>query len=642
MYVWELVLLACTAQPPDKGVVPVPDSPGAESPADSPVHSYPPPGEAPNFIIIKTDDQRADTLWVMPVLQQELVAKGVHYERARTTVPLCCPERASFMAGGLYPWRAGVVRNEAPAGGASAFEDRRSMPRLLQEAGYRTGHFGKYLFDYELMAPYVPPGWTHFAAVASASAIDDFELAVGSSEAEATTGTLESRTGYEADELVADTMSFLDQYGSERFFIQLAVTTPHLPASPKPEDEGTLSWFLPRSPSWNEEDMSDKPARMQLIDPLNVIELADIDTLAQRQLESLVSFDRALIPLFARLEELNLSDNTVIVYTSDNGYLWGEHRLTEKSYAYEESVRVPLVIRAPGLAPGTSQELVATNLDVAATIGWLAQVPIPTDGRPLPDLPGAPPLAGRRLPMQNWSPPAWAGVIDGDWKYVWWADGGHELYNLADDPYELENVYLEAPTEVDLSSFRETILGFAGVDADPVPSQLWEVGGPVYVQMEARFGVEPYRWSVEDGRFPLGVSMSSSGLISGVPTEGGSFEVLAGVRDDSVSDYSGRAPFAVTQLSITVGAPAPLQVVWVERSDQRVRILVRAVGPTPVRARASGDPGMDHLVHRVDRVVEGLAVLELEARKEATAWDVGIGGRVVAQGWIPALPAGHR
>ena len=112
-----------------------------------------------NFVIFLTDDQRWDTLWAMPILQEKLAARGVTFTNAYTSNPVCCPSRASLLAGGFYSHNTGVLTNTMPNGGAYRFRDDRTLPRLLQKSGYKTMLVGKYLNDYELMAPYVPPGW---------------------------------------------------------------------------------------------------------------------------------------------------------------------------------------------------------------------------------------------------------------------------------------------------------------------------------------------------------------------------------------------------------------------------------------------------------------------------------------------------
>jgi hypothetical protein len=115
-----------------------------------------------NFIVILTDDQRWDTLWAMPIVQEKLMARGVTFTNAFVTTPLCCPFRASFLSGGFYAHNTGVLTNALPNGGVSRFHDEETIATILQGAGYKTALMGKYMNGYLKIAPYIPPGWTKF------------------------------------------------------------------------------------------------------------------------------------------------------------------------------------------------------------------------------------------------------------------------------------------------------------------------------------------------------------------------------------------------------------------------------------------------------------------------------------------------
>jgi Sulfatase/Glucodextranase, domain B/Bacterial Ig-like domain (group 2) len=118
-----------------------------------------------NFIVILTDDQRWDTLWAMPIVQEKLMARGVTFTNAFVTTPLCCPFRTSFLSGGFYAHNTGVLTNALPNGGVSRFHDEETIATILQGAGYKTALMGKYMNGYLKIAPYIPPGWTKFIGI---------------------------------------------------------------------------------------------------------------------------------------------------------------------------------------------------------------------------------------------------------------------------------------------------------------------------------------------------------------------------------------------------------------------------------------------------------------------------------------------
>jgi N-acetylglucosamine-6-sulfatase len=394
----------------------------------------------PNVVLVVTDDQRFDTLAAMPIVQAELVAKGVSFDNAFVVNPLCCPSRATILTG-TYSHTNGVWSNFGPYGGWGPFRpwEPGTIAVALQAAGYRTGFVGKYLNTYS--GTTVPPGWHRWFAFSPANALNyfDYDLNVD--------GQLEERgseeANYSTDVLAAETERFV-RAEARPFFLAVFPFAPHRPFTPAPRHAEVPVEWQPSAPSFNEEDVSDKP-RYVRDHPL-----LDGKALVVDQVRALLAVDDLVQRLVLALEETGALANTVIVFTSDNGYTWGEHRLWNKMSPYEESIRVPLVVRADGRAlAGVHDDRPVANVDLAATIAELAEIPFWSEGRSLlPLLRGESPswrsrllVEGARYPGSFGTPvpPSYCSLRDDAWKYVQYATGEEELYDLAQDPHELAN-----------------------------------------------------------------------------------------------------------------------------------------------------------------------------------------------------------
>lgn len=401
--------------------------------------------QRPNLIVIVTDDQRWDTLDAMPAVQRLLVQGGVTFENAFTTTPSCCPSRVGILTG-EYSHESGVLDGSAPnaPGGAPAFEDGSSLATWLRDGGYRTGLFGKYLNDYaELPRGYIPPGWDEWFAIAQPPPqirYYDYEL----NENGNIVRYGDAPSDYSTTVLREHAVSFIG--GDEPFFLYFAPIAPHPPSLPAPEDVGAdinLAWDTP--PSFAEEDVSDKPgggrARFDSEEALKIRE---------DMLRSLLAVDRAVATIVDAVEEAGLSDDTYILFTSDNGYLWGEHRLQGKVWPYEESIRVPLVIRSPGGQPTRSVDAYALNIDIAPTIADLAGVDTPPSvtGRSLVPLLDRSQTTWRDrfvVEFLGYAPgtPPYSGIRTDRYLYVEYRNGWRELYDLRADPFEVRNLASE-------------------------------------------------------------------------------------------------------------------------------------------------------------------------------------------------------
>ena len=339
------------------------------------------PGDPPSILLVVTDDQRWDTLGAMPEVRRSLVGPGVTFTQAVTTSSLCCPSRASILTG-AYPHTTGVYRQVAPYGGFRSFDDATTIATVLQDAGYRTGYFGKYLDAYQsdALAGYVPPGWDRWGAFVHAAYLD-YGLTIDGTVTRYGTGPEDYST-----DVVADLAEGFIRTNDGPVFAVYAPAAPHAPATPSEADAGAFE-DLPawRPASFNEPDVSDKPAYVRAFDPLGPDRTEQLDRLRLDQYRALQAVDRAIDRLLTALRDTGRLDDALVIFTSDNGLQWGEHRWTKKEVPYEEAIRVPLVVRADAIVggAGTDDHLVG-NIDLAPTIADVAGVELPgADGRSL-------------------------------------------------------------------------------------------------------------------------------------------------------------------------------------------------------------------------------------------------------------------
>ena len=395
----------------------------------------------PNIVFVLTDDQRFDTLGAMPTVQRELVGRGVTFTNAFVVNALCCPSRASILTG-RYSHSTKVYGNGGPFGGFASFRDRSTVATWLRSAGYRTGYVGKYLNGYG--GSYVPPGWDRWVAFTRAG-YDRYGLNVNGVRRGHRPA---SPTDYSTDLLTRNAARFI-RGARKPFFLVYAPFAPHAPAVAAPRHADAFGSMAPwRPPNYNEQDVSDKPTWIQQIQPWTPDDELKHDFVHRRQLQTLLAVDDGVKALLGELRRRRVLRNTIVVFTSDNGYSWGAHRIEGKGVPYEESIRVPLVVRYDRLVREARIETrPALNIDLAPTFAAAARAKRSrVDGRSLLGiLPGSAAtwrddfliehLRGAPYPAM----PTYCGVRSSAWKYVFYGTGEDELYDLASDPYELTN-----------------------------------------------------------------------------------------------------------------------------------------------------------------------------------------------------------
>jgi N-acetylglucosamine-6-sulfatase len=409
-----------------------------------------PQATGPNIVLVVTDDQRWDTLDVMPTVRRALVGRGVTFENGFVVNPLCCPSRASILTG-LHSHSTGVYNNGGPFGGFRSFRDDSTLATWLDDAGYETALIGKYLNRYG--GTYVPPGWDRWVAFSGRprprpSAYYDYVLNVD--------GELrpygDAPAQYSTDVLAREAVSFIRE-ASGPFFLYFAPSAPHGPATPAPRHADAFAGLQPwRPPAHNERDVTDKPAWLAALPPLTKGEQEELDSLRLAQLRSLLAVDEAVRAILSALAETNRLVDTLIVFTSDNGQAWGEHRWDKKMVPYEEVIRVPLVVRYDQVVDvARGDDHLVANIDIAPTLASAAGISAAEsvwDGRSLLPL-----LVGRtsswrrelllehlRAEAEHVTIPTYCGLRTERYTYVTWETGEEELYDLRVDPHELRNV----------------------------------------------------------------------------------------------------------------------------------------------------------------------------------------------------------
>ena len=403
----------------------------------------------PNIVFIVSDDERVAGNTVMRNVNRLLARHGVTFDNMRVATSECGPSRASILTG-QYSHHTGVLDNFGPHS-YPAFDAQNTLPIWLHRAGYTTALVGKYLNDYTLDGHHViPPGWDDWQAIDSVPEERYYDYSLNENGRHVHFGNKPS--DYSTTVLASKALSFL-RSARKPFFLYFAPVAPHLPAVPAPEDVGRFDKLAPfHSPSLDERNVSDKPWAAWHDRALTTSGLTYVNEVRRHQLESLQAVDRSVARIVGMLARRHLLDNTVIFYTSDNGFLWGEHRLGGKLWPYEESTRVPLVVRTPWDSTGTVDHHPILNIDFASTISALARVTpgAPQDGDSFVPLLHHDPITWRRdylieylgkNKLSDSGPPPYVAVHTPDFLYVkYHFHHWQELYDLRRDPWELRNV----------------------------------------------------------------------------------------------------------------------------------------------------------------------------------------------------------
>ncbi len=411
----------------------------------------------PNIVVIMTDDQDdIGSISTMPEVNRLLVDKGIKFTNSFVDFPLCCPSRTTFLTG-QNAHNHGVVENEPPDGGYEKFAPREgnSLGVWLQDAGYITGLAGKVMNGYGLADPtHIPPGWSEwYGRVEMINAQGYYGYALNENGVIRSYG--HAPRDYFTDVLARKGVAFIARQAPKPkpFFLLITPKAPHQPPVPAPRHAGLFaSEPFPPRPNFNEADVTDKPGFIRALPPLSAAMIArEVDWFRKRK-ETLLAVDDLVRRIVAALRTAGVLDNTIIIFTSDNGLSPGAHRWRDKWVLYEESIRVPLIMRGPGIPRNQKRNQLVTNLDVVATIlqrtGATAGSVL--DGKPLTPIiqnPGAPWRTAFMIhgtnPLTSGETLEFLAIRTGSYIFVKLhslAYGSEEeFYDLVADPYQLRN-----------------------------------------------------------------------------------------------------------------------------------------------------------------------------------------------------------
>ena len=413
----------------------------------------------PNVVLVMTDDQTQESIKVMPRTLGLLGTYGTTFDNSVVTFPLCCPSRATYLSG-QYAHNHGVINNVPPFGGFSRFDQANALGTWLQRAGYRTIHVGRTLNGYGTDTPdisLVPPGWNDWIVPVEPTVYEYERWRMNENgqilELPDLTHPGEFQTDYltrRATELIGSTAP-----SGQPFFLSLTYPAPHVgrPSTAAPRHRGLLATApLPADPSFNEADVRDKPRIIRRRSRMDPFAAGVVATAYRQQLESLLSVDEGVAQVIEALRRTGTLDNTLVIFTSDNGLVNGQHRVRQaKIFPYEPSIRVPLLMRGPGVPVGRHVFQQAANIDLAPTIldAADAQPGRLLDGRSLLPMAADPAnRSGRELVIENGrglrTQSQYRGLRNERYVYIRHdRTGERELYDLRLDPFQLRNLARE-------------------------------------------------------------------------------------------------------------------------------------------------------------------------------------------------------
>ncbi len=417
----------------------------------------------PNIVLILTDDQRWDTLRFMPHVREDLLSNGMKFTNSFVSNSLCCPSRSTILTGN-YSHTTGVYTNVPPNGGWPVFHagaESSTIATWLHDAGYHTSLIGKYMNVYGPDNPFIPPGWDHWAAFENEVSYFDYTMNVDGSFV----SYGHTAADYSTDVLASYAVDDIEHVPSNQpLFMLLSTSAPHGPAIPAPRDKGTVLGGPTRwPPNFNEADVSDKPGYIRRLPLVSKDKISDRYV---RTVETLRAVDDAVHDVVGALRSTGRLDNTLIMFASDNGIAFGEHRWTYKLVPYEESIRIPLVVRWDGVVPpGVKDTHVVANIDFAPTFADAAGiVPPAVEGRSLVPLLRRDDTTWRNLLLlehlwfdrnRNPTPPTYCGVRSNHRVFIHYETGFEEAYDLRDDPFELSNAIDRASSQAWIGRMRK-------------------------------------------------------------------------------------------------------------------------------------------------------------------------------------------
>jgi N-acetylglucosamine-6-sulfatase len=433
----------------------------------------------PNIVLIMDDDQSVNLQQFLTKTNAALADRGVTFDSSFVNYSLCCPSRSTMLTG-QYAHNHGVRGNQLPTGGYSKLAPTlgNSLPVWLQRAGYYTAHIGKFLNGYGTTSPdvEVPPGWNEWYG-----SLDNPDAFTGGTYTAygytlnengrivhyGSTPDVVDPATYQTDVYSQKAADFIRRRApsTKPFYLSVAPRDPHGEAgscncagdNPRaaPRYQGKLAGLTaPRDPSFNEANVSDKPSNIKNLPVLTPGQIANVDARYRARAEAVLGVDDLVQNVVSTLKASGELKNTVLIFTSDNGFFHGEHRVPQgKVRIYEPSIRVPLLIRAPGMPNGVHRRQPVGNVDLAPTILDFAQAKAgrKEDGMSLiPIMESKRDFPGRAMDLETYftpdttedpeDPPLnYQGVRTDRYLYANYGTAEQELYDLRSDPFELQN-----------------------------------------------------------------------------------------------------------------------------------------------------------------------------------------------------------
>lgn len=454
------------------------------------------PSTQPNLLMITVDDASQADLRHMPHVQRLIADEGLDLTNGLAPSPICVPARASLITG-QYAHNHGAVTISGEGGGYDAFDDEDTLPGWLQEAGYDTFFIGKYLNGFGRGSA-VPPGWSEWRGTEDPTTYNFVAPRIS------VNGTSTTYEEYNTDVFSDLTVDFLDDPGRRErpWYMWVNYVAPHHggpdapddpanthPDDPKPlktttpaeQDEDTFEFLeLPDKPNMFEKDVSDKALVRSVRNEWPASRREQLVEAYQQRIESLQSVDRAVARTVGTLRRTGQLDSTYVVFTSDNGYVMGEHNLDGKLWYFREIVGIPMLIRGPGLPRGEESSTPVTNADWAPTFAALAGA---TPGRTVDGVNVMPWLdrdvSTRVIPIEGYpvaggTRPLYTGVLAGPWTYVENRSGRGEVYYREVDPWEVNSLRRDPRYRSQVRELAALSDRYADCVGSGCPSQFYE------------------------------------------------------------------------------------------------------------------------------------------------------------------------
>ena len=413
------------------------------------------PDDRPNVVVIMVDDMSTTEMQYLPKVNALVADEGTMFDEAFNNTPVCCPSRATLLTG-QHSRHHGVYTNKPTQGqGYQALDSSNTLATWMTASGYETTFIGKYLNGYGQWGYLpsvpdnreVPPGWSDFQALVGNLKYQDYTINDNGRLVNYGSATEDYQTDVLADRAVASIVDAADS--NKPLFLWVAPHSPHTfngqPPLPAARHRRSFDGIaLPRPPNFDEADVSDKPPYVRNQPQITAAVAENMRVHFEARVEALQSVDDLVEDVYEALESTDQLDNTLIVFASDNGYMFGNHRLEGKVRVYDESARVPLAIRGGPFVGGKTITSPVSNADLAPTIVQATGISAGRvmDGADLADVVARPArYADRAILIESVEGPGYSAVRTADWLWVEYEGSSRELYDMRADPYQLTSLH---------------------------------------------------------------------------------------------------------------------------------------------------------------------------------------------------------